>query len=132
MHKYSVIVQYSEEDEAFVATVPALPGCMTHGDTAADAMANAQDAIGLWLEGEANPPAPDTDRRYSGRLLLRLPEMLHRSLDQGAVREGTSLNQYVLNLLALAQGARSATEIAAAVRREPRKARVQAKARRVG
>jgi len=115
--KYAVVIQWSDEDAAFVATVPSLPGCMTHGETYAEAATNADEAITLWLEGEANPPPPDTDRHYSGRILLRLPEVLHRSLDEGAARDGTSLNQYLSSLLALAQGARSGAEIAARTRR---------------
>ena len=33
MHKYEVIIYWSNEDEAFVAEVPELPGCAAHGDT---------------------------------------------------------------------------------------------------
>lgn len=37
------------ELDAFHVDVPELPGCMAHGDTPAEAVANAQDAISLWL-----------------------------------------------------------------------------------
>lgn len=50
MHKYELVVSWSPEDDAFVVDVPELAGCMAHGDTPADAVAHAQDAIGLWLE----------------------------------------------------------------------------------
>ena len=50
MHKYELVVTWSPEDDAFVVDVPELPGCMAHGDTPADAVAHAQDAISLWLE----------------------------------------------------------------------------------
>lgn len=49
-HKYELIVFWSREDIAFVVEVPELPGCMAHGATPAEAVANAQDAIDLWLE----------------------------------------------------------------------------------
>jgi predicted RNase H-like HicB family nuclease len=49
-HKYELIVFWSREDSAFVVDVPELPGCMAHGATPADAVANAQDAIDLWIE----------------------------------------------------------------------------------
>lgn len=49
-HKYELIVFWSAEDDAFVVDVPELPGCMTHGTTPAEAVANAQEAIALWLE----------------------------------------------------------------------------------
>jgi predicted RNase H-like HicB family nuclease len=49
-HKYELIVFWSSEDATFVVDVPELPGCMAHGSTPAEAVANVQDAIDLWLE----------------------------------------------------------------------------------
>ena len=47
-------------DQVFVADVPELPGCTAHGDTHEEALANAQDAITLWLDTcyELDRPAP--------------------------------------------------------------------------
>jgi len=50
MHKYEVIIYWSEEDAAFVAEVPQLSGCMAHGDSPEAALASVNDAIGLWLD----------------------------------------------------------------------------------
>jgi predicted RNase H-like HicB family nuclease len=47
---YEVIIYWSAEDDAFLAEVPELPGCMTHGETRAEALANAEEAMELWLE----------------------------------------------------------------------------------
>ena len=47
---YSILIQWSEEDQAYIATVPELPGCITHGDTYEEAVKNAQEVIELWLE----------------------------------------------------------------------------------
>jgi predicted RNase H-like HicB family nuclease len=48
--KYEVIIYWSIEDDAFVADVPELPGCIAHGSTQEAALRNAQDAVDLWLE----------------------------------------------------------------------------------
>ncbi|MBS4029149.1 MAG: type II toxin-antitoxin system HicB family antitoxin [Ignavibacteriales bacterium] len=48
--KYEIIMYWSNEDSAFIAEVPELPGCMAHGKTQEQALANAKDAIELWLE----------------------------------------------------------------------------------
>ncbi len=48
--KYEVIIYWSNEDEVFVADVPELPGCMTHGATQESALRSAQEAMELWLE----------------------------------------------------------------------------------
>jgi len=48
-HKYELIVFWSVEDDAFVVEVPELPGCMAHGDTPAEALGHAEQAIDLWI-----------------------------------------------------------------------------------
>lgn len=62
MSGYQILVAWSPEDEVFVAQVPDLPGCLAHGDTEADALANVRDAIELYLdvlsESGASIPEP--------------------------------------------------------------------------
>jgi predicted RNase H-like HicB family nuclease len=50
MIKYEVIIYWSEEDDAFIAEVPELPGCAAQGATQDSALGNAQDAIRLWID----------------------------------------------------------------------------------
>jgi len=50
MNKYEIIIFWSDEDDAYIADVPELPGCMAHGNTHESALANAKEAIQLWLE----------------------------------------------------------------------------------
>ena len=47
--KYEIILYWSEDDQAFVAEVPELPGCMAHGDSQETALANVNEAITLWI-----------------------------------------------------------------------------------
>ena len=59
--KYRVTIE-QDEDGVFVAEVPALPGCITQGNTRQEAIANAKEAIELYLEsleahGEPIPPS---------------------------------------------------------------------------
>ena len=49
MEKYEIIMYWSEEDNAFVADVPELPGCMAHGATHELAPRNVKAAIRLWI-----------------------------------------------------------------------------------
>ncbi len=69
MHKYEVIIYWSDEDGAFVAEVPELPGCAVHGATAEQALGHAQEAISLWIATarEFGDPVPTPKGR---RLLL--------------------------------------------------------------
>ena len=50
MNKNEGIIYWSDEDQVFVAEVPELPGCAAHGPTQEAALANAQEAIRLWLD----------------------------------------------------------------------------------
>ena len=50
MHKYEIILYWSEEDNMYVAEVPELPGCMSDGANYADALRNAQVVIDDWIE----------------------------------------------------------------------------------
>lgn len=50
MNDHKIIIFWSNEDQAFVANVPELPGCMAHGDTHEAALAAVKQAIVLWLE----------------------------------------------------------------------------------
>ena len=47
--KYEIILYWSEDDQAFVAEVPELPGCTAHGDSQEFALANVNEAIALWI-----------------------------------------------------------------------------------
>lgn len=48
--KYKIILFWSEEDQAFLAEVPELPGCMAHGETQDEALHRAQEAVAAWIE----------------------------------------------------------------------------------
>ncbi|MDO8691846.1 MAG: type II toxin-antitoxin system HicB family antitoxin [Dehalococcoidia bacterium] len=65
MHKYETIIYWSDEDQAFVAEIPELPGCMAHGTSQEEALANAQEAIQLWLDTamEFGDPIPEPKGR---------------------------------------------------------------------
>ena len=65
MNRYEVIIYWSEEDEAFVAEVPELPGCAAHGATQEAALTSAQQAIRLRIETakEFGDPVPEPKGR---------------------------------------------------------------------
>ncbi|MDH4287015.1 MAG: type II toxin-antitoxin system HicB family antitoxin [Gallionella sp.] len=61
MDRYEIILYWSAEDTAFIAEVPELPGCMAHGDTQEDALANIKEAMRLWIDTarEFGDPVPE-------------------------------------------------------------------------
>ncbi len=48
--RYELIIYWGEEDEAFIAEVPELPGCAADGTTYDEAVANVQVVIREWIE----------------------------------------------------------------------------------
>ena len=48
--KYEIIIFWSAEDNAFVAEVPELPGCMADGNSYQAALSNAEQIIQEWIE----------------------------------------------------------------------------------
>ncbi len=61
MHKYEIILYWSNEDQAFIAEVPELPGCMAHGDDQEDALASIKEAMEFWIDTarELGRPVPE-------------------------------------------------------------------------
>ena len=119
MNRYPIEVFWSKEDAGYIATVPDLPGCSACGESEADAIRETHDAIAAWLEaaqaaGRAipEPTPPQDESAFSGRFLVRLPRRLHAELARSAKREGVSLNQYVLFILAGQQGERKGQHLA--------------------
>ena len=65
MSKFEIIIYWSEEDQAFIAEVPELPGCAADGKTYQDAVANAETIINEWIETakELGRPIPEPKGR---------------------------------------------------------------------
>lgn len=65
IHRYEVIIYWSDEDQVFVAEVPELPGCAAHGGSPDAALSEAQEAISLWLDTarEFGDPVPEPKGR---------------------------------------------------------------------
>jgi predicted RNase H-like HicB family nuclease len=63
-HHYHINVFWSEDDGCWIADVPDLKPCSAHGDTPADAVAEAQVAIELWLGVAAERGLPIPAARY--------------------------------------------------------------------
>ena len=92
------------DEGGYAVSFPDLPGCITTGNTLEQAIANASDAKRAWIEAAVEEgltvPEPEEDAAYSGQFKLRIPKSLHRSLAEHSRKEGISMNQYCMYLLA--------------------------------
>jgi predicted RNase H-like HicB family nuclease len=66
-YKYEIVIYWSKEDEAFIAEVPELPGCVADGATYAEAVANVDVIIQEWIEAASELGRPIPEPR--GRLM---------------------------------------------------------------
>ena len=103
-HPYSVTIRWSEEDEAYVARVPAIDGVISHGDTIEEAAANIQEALEGALESMTvhGDPIPPSDlataelRRYAPILntsALARKSGLNKSTLASKIRRGTPFSE---------------------------------------
>ncbi|HOV42358.1 MAG TPA: type II toxin-antitoxin system HicB family antitoxin [Syntrophothermus lipocalidus] len=58
LYRYKVILEWDEEGKGYVVSVPALPGCFTHGNTVEEALERAKEAIAGHLEALAQEGLP--------------------------------------------------------------------------
>ncbi len=65
MSKYELIIYWSSDDDAFLAEVPELPGCMADGSTYQEALRNVEIIIEEWIETakELGRPIPEPKGR---------------------------------------------------------------------
>ena len=63
--RYEVIIYWSEEDQAFIAEVPELPGCAADGATYQEALGNVEVVIQEWIEtaNQLGRPVPEPKGR---------------------------------------------------------------------
>ena len=101
---YKMEIVPDMDEGGFVVSFPDLPGCFSSGETIESAIANAQDAKKAWLEAAIEDgfmiKEPNDLESYSGQFKLRLPKSLHKQLALNSKKEGISMNQYCVYLLA--------------------------------
>ena len=68
--RHTVLLTPDPDEGGYTVTVPALPGCITEGDTLAEALANAREAIKCHLEGLALDGEPIPEEQVHPELAL--------------------------------------------------------------
>jgi len=63
--KYEIILYWSQDDDAYIAEVPELAGCMADGKTTLDAVKNVEKVIEEWIDTatELGRPIPEPKGR---------------------------------------------------------------------
>ena len=101
--KYTYKVEWSEEDQCFIARCLEFQSLGTHGKTREKALSEMSKVVAetiKWMAEEKEEiPLPLSMRKYSGKLTLRLPPEIHRMVETNAIMQGISINRYILSSL---------------------------------
>jgi predicted HicB family RNase H-like nuclease len=100
--KYLKIVEWSDEDECYVGSVPGWIGKCCHGDDEMNVYKKICKIVDEWIEifkKDKRPLPPPTNKNYSGKFVLRTGSELHQALVVRALNEGESLNRFVVKAL---------------------------------
>lgn len=92
MDNYAIVIYWSDEDQVYIAEVPELPGCITHGETRSAALTNAIEAIQLWIDTarEFDNPIPEPKRQHPA---AQTPDQVKYGLAGGAGRSSLRRNR---------------------------------------
>ena len=100
--KYLKIVEWSDEDNCYVGSIPGWIGKCCHGDDEIKVYQELSKILDEWIKiyKTDNRPLPSpTNKKYSGKFVLRTGADLHQALALKALNEGESLNNYLVKKL---------------------------------
>lgn len=100
---YRIVIDWSDEDQVFIARVPELDGVITHGETEVEALSMAHEAIDLHLDSlrahKEAIPEPVALKKLSGQYPLRMGPSRHQDALIKAKTKNLSVNEYLCFLI---------------------------------
>ncbi|OHD56343.1 MAG: hypothetical protein A2Y33_12105 [Spirochaetes bacterium GWF1_51_8] len=103
---YTRIIKNNEDGSLFIKILE-LPGCISEGDNIEEAYEMINDAMRLWindsLKNGKEIPLPDEmiEKKYNGKIHLRIPKHLHKELVEEAEKNCVSLNTYLVSIISM-------------------------------
>ena len=100
---YLKIVEWSDEDQCYVGSIPGWIGKCCHGDNEEDVYRQLCQILDEWVEiyESGNIPLPESisGKKYSGKFQLRVDSDLHKTLAIRAMQSNESLNSFCAKIL---------------------------------
>jgi predicted HicB family RNase H-like nuclease len=104
MENYTYRAEWEPESAAYVGVCLEFPSRYSRAPTAHEAIEGIQQVIAEevahLIDCGMEPPPSLTDRRYSGKFVVRTSPQLHARLMVDATEQGVSFNQWVVQKLA--------------------------------
>jgi predicted HicB family RNase H-like nuclease len=100
---YLKIVEWSEEDQCYIGSIPGWIGKCCHGNNEEDVYRQLCQILEEWIEIYENDkiplPASISGKKYSGKFQLRVDSDLHKALAIRAMQANESLNSFCGKIL---------------------------------
>jgi predicted HicB family RNase H-like nuclease len=100
---YLKIVEWSEEDQCYIGSIPGWIGRCCHGDNEEDVYRQLCQILDEWIEIYKNDkiplPVSISGKKYSGKFQLRVDSDLHKALAIRALQANESLNSFCGKIL---------------------------------
>ncbi len=94
--RYLKIVEWSDEDQCYVGSIPGWIGKCCHGDNEEDVYHELCQILEEWIEiyEQDSIPLPSgiAEKKFSGKFQLRIDSDLHKALAIRAMQANESLN----------------------------------------
>ena len=100
--QYTKLVEWSEEDQCYIGSVPGWIGQCCHGENEEKVFHELGKIVDEWIEiyqQEDFPLPKPTNRKFSGKFQLRIGSELHKVLSLRAMQTGDSLNNFCVKML---------------------------------
>ena len=101
--QYLKLVEWSDEDDCYIGSCPAIFGKGVHGDDEISVYKELCQVVDEWIEiyNKDGRPLPEADasKEYSGKFNLRVSPELHKQLCIKALQDEVSLNTYCIKKL---------------------------------
>jgi predicted HicB family RNase H-like nuclease len=101
--RYLKIVEWSDEDQCYVGSIPGWIGKCCHGDNEVEVYHQLGQILEEWIEiyEEDRIPLPPSivAKKYSGKFQLRIDSDLHKALAIKAMQADQSLNNFCGKIL---------------------------------
>lgn len=101
---YLRILTPDAESGTYAAEILEFPGCVAEGSSPEEAYQRLEISAESWIEAASDLgqdiPRPLSAKGFGGRVALRLPKSLHRQAALAAIRDGVSLNQFLVSAVA--------------------------------
>lgn len=100
--RYIKLVEWSEEDQCYIGSIPGWIGQCCHGENEEEVFHEICQIVDEWVAIYKNEgiklPNP-TNKKYSGKFQLRLGSELHKVLSLKAMQTGDSLNNFCIKAI---------------------------------